>query len=110
MSTQLEDVLNTVLEKLSKHARMRAAPRGKELTPVATNPWTLFEKLALLAGVEPLARGALRLRLRPYVGAALAGALGAEPAVEATDSFHRGSLVIADGHLLRDEGERDTLV
>ncbi|WP_437964445.1 hypothetical protein WMF04_32635 [Sorangium sp. So ce260] len=94
--------------------RMRDAPRDKELTPVATSPWTLLEKLALLAGVEPLAKGALRLRFRPYVGAALAGALGAEPVVEATDGFHRffrrGSLVIADGHPLRDEGERDTLV
>ncbi|WP_437646968.1 hypothetical protein [Sorangium sp. So ce362] len=94
--------------------RMRDAPRDKELTPVATSPWTLLEKLALLAGVEPLAKGALRLRLRPYVGAALAGALGAEPVVEATDAFHRffrrGSVVIADGHPLRDEGESDTLV
>ncbi|WP_437576795.1 hypothetical protein [Sorangium sp. So ce887] len=94
--------------------RMRAAPRDKELTPVATSPWTLLEKIALLASVEPLAKGALRLRLRPYVGAALAGALGAKPAVEATDGFHRffrrGSLVIADGHPLRDEGESDTLV
>ncbi|WP_437923770.1 hypothetical protein WMF37_32740 [Sorangium sp. So ce291] len=94
--------------------RMRAAPRNKELTPVATNPWTLLEKIALLATVEPLAKGALRLRLRPYVGAALAEALGVEPAVEATDSFHRffrrGSLVIADGLPLRDEGERHTLV
>ncbi|KYF64845.1 hypothetical protein [Sorangium cellulosum] len=94
--------------------RMRDAPRDKELTPVAADPWTLLEKISLLATVEPLAKGALCLRLRPYVGAALAGALGAEPAVEATDSFHRffrrGSLVIVDGHPLRDEGERDTLV
>ncbi|WP_437646416.1 hypothetical protein [Sorangium sp. So ce362] len=94
--------------------RMRAAPRDKELTPVATSSWTLLEKIALLASVEPLAKGVLRLRLRPYVGAALAGALGAKPAVEATDGFHRffrrGSLVIADGHPLRDEGQSDTLV
>ncbi|WP_437760804.1 hypothetical protein [Sorangium sp. So ce1389] len=94
--------------------RMRDAPRDKELTPVATNPWTLLEKVALLATVEPLAKGALRLRFRPYAGEALARALGVEPAVEATDSFHRffrrGSLVIADGHPLRDEGERDMLV
>jgi hypothetical protein len=92
----------------------RSAARQGVLLPVAESVRALLEKLALIAEVEPLRKGSLRLALRPRCGERIAAALGATHVKEATDRFHRfwtrGDLQIADGHPFHDKLSDNTVL
>lgn len=82
--------------------------------PVAASARGLIEVLALLADREPIEAHRIRAAFRPRLGARLAEALAALPAVEASDASHTYWVypggVIADGHPLRDDLAGETFV
>ncbi|WP_437900247.1 hypothetical protein [Sorangium sp. So ce124] len=99
-----EAVIEYLMDSAGRIYRARFLSNGKpatRCTPVADSLLAALEKLALLAEVQPLRRGALCVTAYVRAGSAVAGRLGADIVEKASDEQHRfwsrGSLLVAEG-------------